>query len=74
MAKDNKFNQVVYNNAYNKSHYTNCSLRLKPDIMQKIEYFCDSKGISKNSFFIQSALYIIENNIDLSAYSQKSVQ
>ena len=72
MAKSKGFNETVYKQAYNKSHYTNCSLRLKPDIMQKIEYYIDSKGYSKNSFFIKSALYIMENDIDLSEYSPKS--
>ena len=74
MAKSKGFNETVYKQAYNKSHYTNCSLRLKPDIMQKIEYYIDSKGYSKNSFFIQAAMYIIDNNIELPINRDKSDQ
>lgn len=65
MKKDDKFNQTVYKNAYNKKNYANCGLRIKPDIMAKIETFCAENGISKNSFFINSALYIIDNNISI---------
>ena len=67
MPKSKKFDQIVYNNAYNKSHYTNCSLRLKPDIMQKIDYYCTKNNISKTSFFVKAAMYIIDQNIDISA-------
>ena len=74
MAKDNKFNQTVYKNAYNKAHYTDCKVRLKPDESDKINSFCSLKGYSKNSFFIQAAMYIIDNNIELPLNRDKSDQ
>ena len=65
MSNNKTFDKTTYNNAYNKKNYTNCSLRLKPDIMEKINSFCTLKGYSKNDFFAKSALYIIENGIEL---------
>lgn len=72
MSKDNKFNETVYKNAYNKSHYTNCSLRLKPDVMKKINDYCTQNHISKNNFFASAALYVIDNNIDISSFQADS--
>lgn len=70
---DNKksFDKTVYNNAYNKTHYTNCSLRIKPDISDKIAAFCSDNGYSKNDFFVKAALYCIDNGIDLTETPEK---
>lgn len=60
------FNQEVYKNAYNKKNYSNVGLRIRHEKAQKIADFCEKNGYSKNDFFIRAALYIIDNNIDLS--------
>ena len=62
-----KFDKTVYNNAYNKAHYTNCSLRIKPEISAKIDDYCAKNSISKNQLFVRAALYIIDQNVDISA-------
>lgn len=67
MSKDNKFNQSVYSNAYNKSHYTERKVRMKPIEWEKINSFCTENNVSLNSLFVRAALYIIDNNIDISA-------
>ena len=72
MNKDNKFNETVYKNAYNKKHYTECKLHLKPVESEKISTYLASHKISKNQLFIQSALYIIDNNIDISSFKADS--
>lgn len=71
MNNNKKFNQSVYAREYNKIHYTTCKLQLKPDISQKIEDFCKREGISKNKFFTFAALYVIDENVDISAYIRK---
>lgn len=66
MSKEKKFNKKEYDTNYNKQHYTECKLRLKSEESDKINAFLESCNISKNRLFIDSVLYIIENNIDLS--------
>lgn len=67
MNKDNKFNQSVYANAYNKSHYTERKVRLKPEEWAKINSFCSKNNITLNGLFVRAALYIIDQNVDISA-------
>ncbi len=60
MSNDKKYIQK-----YIKDHYIECKVRLKPDISDKINAFCTARGVSKNKLFVDAALYIIENNIDI---------
>lgn len=71
MSDNKSFDKITYNNAYNKKNYTNCSLRIKPDIMEKINSFCTINGYSKTDFFVRSALYVIENDTQLPEYTEK---
>lgn len=66
MKSEKIFNQEVYKNAYNKKNYSNVGLRIRPEKAQKIADFCEKNGYSKNDFFVRAALYIIDNNINLS--------
>lgn len=63
VKKDNKFNSTVYKNAYNKSHYIQCKFNCKPEIAQKIADYCTLHNISKSAFFVNAALYAIDNNL-----------
>ena len=72
MPKDNKFNQSKYIQQYIKDNYTECKLRLKPDESAKVDSFIASKGYKKSRFFIQAAMYIIDNNIELPTNRDKS--
>lgn len=65
MSDNKKFNQNKYVQQYIKDHYIECKVRLKADNSDKISAFCAARGISKNTLFTDSALYVIENNIDL---------
>lgn len=58
-----KFDQIAYNNAYNKKTYKNIALRCKPSEYEQIEDFCQNMDISKNRLLIDSALYIIQNDL-----------
>ena len=71
MSREKTFDENVYKNAYNRSHYTNCSLRIKPEKAQKIADYCAGKGLSKNDFYVSAALYIIDNGIDLTKNADK---
>lgn len=72
MSKENKFNQSKYIQQYIKDKYTECKLRLKPIESEKIEAYCKSNNLAKSRFFINAALYIIDNNIDISANNEDS--
>ena len=72
MADNKSFDKKTYDKAYNKSHYTQSKLWIKNDISAQITDYCKEKGISKNQLFIQSALYIIDNNIDISSFQADS--
>lgn len=72
MADNKSFDKKTYDKAYNKAHYTQCKLWVKNDISEQITAFCKSQGISKNQFFIRAALYIIDNNVDISQFQADS--
>ena len=72
MSNEKKFNQSKYIQAYIKEKYTECKLRLKPVESEKIDSFCKSQGIAKSRFFINAALYIIDNNIDITSFQADS--
>ena len=58
-----KFDQIAYNNAYNKEKYKKITIMCKPSEYEQIEDYCKNMGISKNRLLIDSALYIIENDL-----------
>ena len=58
-----RFNQIDYNKQYNKEHYTQCKLSLKPEESAQIEEYRQILGLSKNAFFIRCALYCADNDI-----------
>ena len=62
-SETNKFDQKAYIQAYEKEKYKKILLRLKPSEYEQIEKYCQDMGISKNSFLIKSALYIIANDL-----------
>ena len=72
MPNDNKFNQSVYAKSYNKSHYTERKIRVKPEIWAQIDNYCKENNISKNSFFINSALYAMDKKLTFDDISQKT--
>ena len=60
----------LYNNKYNKENYRNAALRIKPKDYEIIEKYCNDMNISKQSLFINAALYIINNDIPTEEYNR----
>ena len=58
-----KFDQNAYINAYKKEKYKQMKLDVKPSEFEQITTYCKNMGISRASFLIKSALYIIENDL-----------
>lgn len=58
--------KIEYNNNYNKSHYKNINIRVKPEINKMLEDYCKDMNISKAEFVTNAVKYIIDNNIDIS--------
>ena len=54
------FNKSKYNAEYNKLHYTRKTVRLKPDLAQKIDVYCNSKSLSFNELIALSVKSYIE--------------
>lgn len=50
---------------YHDKTYRTISIAAKFDQYDKITDYCNSNGISKNSFLLSAATYIIDNNIKL---------
>ena len=50
---------------YHDKTYKTISIAAKFDQYDKITDYCNSHGISKNSFLLSAAAYIIDNNIKL---------
>ncbi len=57
--------KIEYNNNYNKSHYKNINIRVKPEINKMLEDYCKDMNISKATFITNVVKYIIDNNIDI---------
>ena len=71
MADNKSFDKKVYDAHYIKSHYTDCKVRLKPEESAKIEAYLASHQGSKNRLFIDSVMYVIDNDVQLPINSQK---
>ena len=56
--------KVDYNN-YNKNHYKNINVRIKPETNEMLESYCKDMNISKAAFVTNAVKYIIANNIDI---------
>lgn len=64
------YNKLDYNSKYNKENYKNAALRIKPKDYEIIEKYCKDMNISKQSLFINAALYIINNDIPITEYNR----
>lgn len=58
-----KYNKNAYNMQYDKDHYKQMKLNVKPEIFDKITTYCKDMDISRQEFMIKAALYIINNNL-----------
>lgn len=67
MDKDNSFNQVKYATAYNKEHYTECRIRLKPAEAAILAEYSANLGISKNALLQKCLVYCYNEMIDVSS-------
>lgn len=54
------FDKRKYDAEYNKNHYVRKTVRLKPDIAQEIDIFCNWKSISFNELVLLSVKNYIE--------------
>lgn len=63
-------NNIDYINKFNKENYRNVALRIKPKDYEIIEKYCKDMNISKQSLFINAALYIINNDIPIAEYNR----
>lgn len=61
-----KYDKNKYNIQYKKTHYKRIVIESKPQNADIIAEYCKNKGITKSSFLIKSALYIINHDIDIS--------
>ena len=50
---------------YHEKTYKTFTVNAKFDQYEKITDYCNSHGISKNSFLLSAAAYVIDNNIKL---------
>ncbi|WP_455527602.1 RepB family protein [Huintestinicola sp.] len=57
--------KVEYNKNYNKTHYKNINIRIKPETNEMLEDYCKDMHISKATFITNAIKYIIDNNIDI---------
>lgn len=62
-SETKKFDQKAYIKEYEKENYKKILIRLKPSEYEQIEDFCQNMDISKNRLLIDSALYIIQNDL-----------
>lgn len=59
------FNKKEYDKEYNKNNYKNINIRVKPEINEILENYCNDMNISKAKFVTNAVKYIIDNNITL---------
>lgn len=60
---DKKFDETAYKRDFNKKNYKNITVRLKFDDADEIINFCKDMNISINKLFVQSAKYVIDNDL-----------
>lgn len=68
-----KFDETAYKRQFNKDHYKNITLSVKPEIFEQITNFCKDVQISRTEFMINCALYAIDNGLidDIRAYKPR---
>ena len=54
------YNKIKYNSEYNKTHYTEKKVRLKPDLARVIAIYCEQNSISFNDLMARSVKNYIE--------------
>lgn len=57
--------RIRANNKYNAKTYKAFTVNAKFDEYDKITDYCEKHGISKAQLLLKSAMYCIDNNIDL---------
>ncbi len=72
MDKKDSFNQLDYIKEYNKKHYVNLTVRVKPEVNKTITDYCKDMNISKAAFITSACKFIINNDIPLSEFMEKS--
>ena len=58
-----KFDENAYKAAYNKNHYKQMKVDLKPEVVDKILNYCKDMNISKAKFVQLACLYVIDNDL-----------
>ena len=61
--ENKKFDQNAYITAYQKENYKNMNIRLKPEIVDKINDFCKDMNVSRQKFVQLACLYVIDNDL-----------
>lgn len=59
IERPKKFNQKEYNKNYRKEHYTTFTAAIKPELKNRIDLYCQCKGVSKTEF-LQLAIDTLE--------------
>lgn len=62
MNEKNQRKKIEYNTKYNKENYVNFSLKIKPELNNKIVNYCKSNNISRPEF-LERAIEALNNNI-----------
>lgn len=62
MNEKNQRKKIEYNTKYNKENYVNFSLKIKPELNNKIVNYCKSKNISRPEF-LERAIEALNHNI-----------
>lgn len=58
-----KFDQKAYIKQYDKDHYKNLKVRVKPEDYEKIVIYCKDMNISQAKFVQLACLYVIDNDL-----------
>lgn len=64
-AKKNTAARIRANNKYNAKTYKSFTVNAKIADYETINDYCNKTGISKTQLLMKSALYCINNNIDI---------
>lgn len=62
MNEKNQRKKIEYNTKYNKENYVNFSLKIKPELNNKIVNYCKSNNISRPEF-LERAIEALNHNI-----------
>lgn len=58
-----KFDKKAYDKEYNKSHYKQMKLNVKPEVYNTILNYCKDMNISQAKFVQLACLYVIDNDL-----------